>query len=153
MNATRTQHVIPAGIVLAVALVVAWLSFTEEPAEAFLFPRIISVAFVGLAAWNMYRAAAGLARVGGGIDGRTAMNVLPGLVVALAFVFVAATWLGFYVAGTLTFLTIYTIYDPAPLSSLNGWVRRIIVTALFMAVMYGLFALLLQVQTPRGMFF
>ncbi len=153
MTGARTQHIVPAGIVLAVAIIVAWLSFTEEPTEAFLFPRIISVAFVGLAVWNMYRAAAGLARVGGGIDGRTALNVLPGLIVALAFVFFAATALGFYVAGTLTFLAIYTIYDPTPLSSLNGWVRRIIVTAVFMAVMYGLFALLLKVQTPRGMFF
>ena len=153
MTNTRTQHTIPALIVLGIALIVAWLSFTEEPAEAFLFPRVISVFFVGLALWNAYRAVTGLARVGGGIDGSTALNVLPGLLVALGFVFLAATSLGFYAAGALAFFTIYTIYDPVPLSSLNGWVRRIAVTLAFMGVIYALFALLLQVQTPRGMFF
>ncbi len=153
MTSTRIQHTIPALVVLAIAVVVAWLSFTQEPVEAFLFPRIISVFFVGLALWNAYRALAGLARVGGGISSTVALNVLPGLVVALVFVFLAATKLGFYVSGALTFLTIYTIYDPVPLSSLNGWVRRIVTTLVFMGVMYALFALLLQVQTPRGMFF
>jgi hypothetical protein len=153
MTPSRTQHVIPATIVLAVATIVAWLSFTQEPAEAFLFPRIISVAFLGLAIWNMARAALGLARVGGGIDRTTALNVLPGLAIALAFVFWGATALGFYVAGTITFLAVYTIYDPSPLTSASAWLRRIVVTAVFMAVIYGLFALLLRVQTPRGMFF
>jgi len=153
MTGNRTQHTIPALIVLAIAAVVAWLSFTEEPSDAFLFPRVISVFFVGLALWNAYRAVSGLARVGGGIDGGTAINVLPGLLVALVFVFLAATSLGFYAAGALAFVAIYTIYDPVLLSSLNGWIRRIAVTLVFMGVIYGLFALLLQVQTPRGLFF
>jgi len=152
MTGQRMQHSIPALIVLAIALVVAWLSFTEEPSEAFLFPRIISIFFVGLAVWNAYRALAGLARVGSGISAGTALAIAPGLLVALFFVFVAAQWLGFYASGALTFFAIYTIYDPVPLSSLNGWVRRIMVTAVFMGVIYALFSLLLQVQTPRGIF-
>jgi len=153
MTGTRIQHTVPALVVLAVAAVVTWLSFTEEPAEAFLFPRVVSVFFIGLAAWNAWRAVTGLARVGGGIPARMAMNVVPGVAVALVFVFVAATSLGFYVSGALAFLAITTLYDPAPLSSLNGWVRRIGVTLIFMGVIHALFALLLRVQTPRGMFF
>jgi hypothetical protein len=50
----------------ALAATVTWLSFTREPADAFLFPRIISVVMVLLAAWNFARAALGLARVGAG---------------------------------------------------------------------------------------
>jgi len=152
MSVSRAQHTIPALVVLAVAAVVTWLSFTEQPADAFLFPRVISVFFLGLALWNAYRAIKGLARVGGGIPARTALDLLPGLIVALAFVFFLAKTLGFYAAGTLSFLAIYTIYDPVPFYSLNGWVRRIGVTLVFMGVIYALFALLLQVQTPRGMF-
>jgi len=152
MTSTRLQHGVPALVILFIAALVAWLSFTEEPTEAFLFPRVISVFFLGLALWNAYRALSGLARVGGGISAGTAINVLPGLAVALAFVFFGATYLGFYASGALAFLLIYTIYDPVPLYSLNGWVRRIIVTLVFMGVIYALFALLLQVQTPRGMF-
>lgn len=153
MTGVRIQHTVPALIVLTVAAVVTWLSFTEEPVEAFLFPRVVSVFFIGLAAWNAYRAVTGLARVGGGIAANTALNVVPGVAVALVFVFLAAKSVGFYVSGALAFLAITTLYDPVPLSSLNGWLRRVAVTLIFMAVIYVLFSLLLQVQTPRGMFF
>ena len=150
---TRAQHIVPSLLVLAVAAWVAWLSFTQEPADAFLFPRVVSVAFLGLAAWNAARALLGLARVGTGIDRRMALAILPGLLVALTFVFWGAKALGFYAGGTLAFLAIYTLYDPAPASSGRAWIRRIVVTAAFMAVIHGLFAMLLQVQTPRGILF
>ncbi len=152
-TASRYQHLIPAIIVLGLAGIVAWFSFTEEPAEAFLFPRIISVFFLGLALWNFARAALGLARVGEGVSRETAMNIVPGLIIALAFVFIAAESLGFYVSATIAFFLIYTIYDPSRLADGRAWIRRIVTTLLFMAVMYGLFSMLLQVQTPRGMFF
>lgn len=151
MTALRMQHIVPAMIILGVAALVAWLSFTEQPSEAFLFPRVISVFFLGLAGWNAARAVLGLSRVGEGVSGKTVINILPGLIVALVFVFFIAETLGFYTAGTLAFFAIYTIYDPTPLADIRGWLRRIVTTAIFMAVIYGLFSMLLQVQTPRGM--
>ncbi len=151
-SASRIQHLIPAIIVLGLAAIVAWFSFTEEPADAFLFPRIISVFFLGLAIWNFARAALGLARVGEGISREMAMNIVPGLIIAMALVFIAAESLGFYVSSTIAFFLVYTIYDPSRLADGRAWMRRIITTVLFMAVIYGLFSLLLQVQTPRGMF-
>lgn len=153
MTASRTQHTISATLVLAVAAVVTWTSFTQEPADAFLFPRLISIFFIVLAAWNFARASLGLARVGEGVPMKTVLNFLPGLIIALAFVFFGAKWLGFYTTSTIAFFAIYTIYDPAPLSSAAGWGKRIVTTALFMAVIYGLFALLLKVQAPRGLYF
>ena len=149
MTANRLQHTVPAFAILVVAIAVAWISFTQEPADAFLFPRIVSIFFLLLATWNGYRAVAGLARVGGGIPAATARALLPGLLVALAYVFLGATALGFYAGGALAFLILYTLYDPAPLSSLNGWIRRIAVTAVFMAVIYLLFALLLTFVLAR----
>jgi hypothetical protein len=53
----------------------------------------------------------------------------------------------------VTFLLLYTLYDPVSPVNVQGWVKRIIVTTCFMVVMYGLFALLLKVQTPRGIWF
>ena len=153
MNATRQQHLIPATLVLGVAGVVAWLSFTQEPAEAFLFPQLISIFFAGLAAWNFVRAATGLSRVGGGVHLSVLKNILPGLLVVLVFIFLAARGLGFYVSSTLAFLILYTIYDPALLTDGRAWLKRIGVTLAFMTVIYCLFALLLKVQTPRGLFF
>lgn len=151
MTASRTQHLIASSIILIVALIVGWLSFTQEPAEAFLFPRLIAVFFMLLAFWNFMRAAMSLSKVGEGLSGRTALAIAPGLVIAMVYVFWAAKTVGFYASSTATFFTLYTIYDPASLTDGRGWLKRIIVTTIFMAIIYGLFALLLKVQTPRGM--
>lgn len=152
MTSTRLQHVVPAGAIFALAGLVTWLSFTQEPADAFLFPRIVSVAFILLAVWNLVRALGGMSKVGGGISSRTALNIAPGLVLMLIYAFWGAKALGFYTGSTIAFFILYSFYDPTPLNSVRDWIKRIIVTALFMAVIYGLFAVLLQVQTPRGMF-
>ena len=153
MTASRSQHIIPAALVFVIGCIVMWYSFTGEPAQAYTFPRLISVFFVALASWNLFRAVAGLAKVGEGISPQVFKNILPGTILMLLFVFVLAKLLGFYVASTLTFLAIYTVYDPVPVTSLKDWGKRIIVTLLFMGVIYCLFWLLLQVQTPRGIFF
>ncbi len=153
MNMTRFQHLIPAGIIFVLSAIVTWLSFTEEPAESFLFPRAISVFFIALAAWNLVRAASGLSRVGEGMSSSVMKNVFPGLLVMIVFVFWAAKGLGFYLASSLSFLAIYSLYDPALWSSPKAWIKRVMITAAFMAVVYGLFTLVLQVRTPRGLFF
>ena len=44
----RLEHAIPAGVIMLVGLWVAWISFTQNPAEAFLFPRLISTIFLTL---------------------------------------------------------------------------------------------------------
>ena len=90
MTASRLQHVVSSSAVLVVALIVAWLSFTQEPSEAFLFPRLMSIFFAGLAVWNFIRAASGLAAVGAGLSWPTFMNILPGLAIMLVYVFFAA---------------------------------------------------------------
>jgi len=67
-------------------------------------------------------------------------------------VFWAAKALGFYASSTAAFFAIYSLYDPASLFDIRAWLKRIVVTAIFMVIIYGLFAELLNVQTPRGMF-
>lgn len=153
MMASRLQHMISSGVVLLVAAIVTWISFTQEPADAFLFPRLIAIFFIGLAVWNFIRAVTGLAKVGEGLDMTSFKNIVPGLLVMFVYVFFAAKMLGFYLASTIAFLMVFTIYDPARLSDSKAWGKRILVTMVFMVVMYGLFALLLKVQTPRGIWF
>lgn len=151
-GATRVQHSLSSLVVLALAATVCFLSFTVEPAEAFLFPRLIAVFFLGFALWNAFRALTGRARAGEGLSIDVVTKILPGLIIAVAFVFFAAGALGFYVAGSLAFFAVYSVYDPSSPASPGAWVRRILVTACFMGLLYGLFMLLLQVQTPRGLF-
>lgn len=149
---TRAQHLIPASVILVLALSVAWLSFTREPADAFLFPRMIGSVMLLLAVWNFLRASLGMARIGDGLEKSAVVNLLPGLFLMVVFVLFAAKFFGFYVASYAAFLGVYSLYDPAAHLSVATWVRRLLVSSGFMLVIYGLFTLLLKVQTPRGMF-
>ena len=149
----RTQHIIASGLVAAVGLWVAYVSYTQQPAEAFTFPRLISTVFVLLALWTFGKALLGRTKVGNGLSWPAMTRIAPGLLVALIYVFWAAKGLGFYTGATLAFFILLSLYDPAPHSELKSWIRRIIITAGFLAVMYGLFALLLNVFTPREILF
>lgn len=149
----RLQHTIASGAVAMVGTWVTYISYTQQPSEAFLFPRLIATVFLVLALWTFAKACLGWTKVGGGINGRQFTNLLPGLIVALIYVFWAAKGLGFYTATTVTFFILLTLYDPASHREIKTWVKRSIITACFVAVMYCLFALLLKVYTPREIFF
>ncbi len=149
----RAQHIIASGIVAGVGVSVAYLSYTQEPAAAFLFPRLISTVFVVLALWTFGKAVMGRTKVGNGLSADAMRNILPGLIVALVFVFWAAKGLGFYTASTISFFVLLSLYDPAPHGEARTWIKRAFITAGFLAVMYGLFAMLLNVFTPREIFF
>ena len=153
MTSHRLQHIVPGIAIFVLGVIVMWLSFTQEPAESFLFPRIVSIVFVILATWNLLRALLGYAKVGRGIAIGEATNILPGFIVILIYIFWMAKTLGFYAGSTVAFLAIYSLYHPVPFSSLKDWAKRLAVTLVFMGIMYLLFAKLLEVQTPRGMFF
>ena len=152
-TAPHRQYIFSSCVILLVAAAVTWISFTAEPADAFLFPRLIAIFFIGLAVWSFIRAISGLARVGAGLDLLGFKNIVPGLVLMGIYVFFAAKALGFYCASILAFLLIYTIYDPANLSNHRAWAKRVCVTLIFMLVIYSLFAVLLKVQTPKGIWF
>ncbi|WP_298918502.1 tripartite tricarboxylate transporter TctB family protein [uncultured Roseobacter sp.] len=149
----RVQHIIGSGIVAAVGIWVAYVSYTQQPSEAFLFPRLIATVFVVLALWTFAKACLGWTKVGNGISARQLRNLAPGLIIALIYIFWAAKGLGFYTATSIAFFILLSLYDPAPHGVLKSWLKRIIITACFMAVMYGLFALLLKVYTPREIYF
>jgi hypothetical protein len=152
-NLPRLQHVLASGLVATVGVWVAWISYTQQPSEAFLFPRLISTVFVVLALWTFAKALLGWTKVGHGLSTHDIANLLPGLVIALVYVFWAAKALGFYTAGAIAFFVLLSLYDPAPHREVKTWIRRAIITAAYLAVMYGLFAMLLKVYTPREILF
>lgn len=149
----RLQHIAASGAIAMVGIWVAWVSYTQQPSEAFLFPRLISTVFVVLAIWTFIKAVLGWTKVGNGISRENFAWLLPGLIIALLYIFWAAKSLGFYTAGTITFFLLLSFYDPAPHGAAKTWIKRVIITAGFLAVMYGLFAMLLKVYTPREIFF
>jgi len=70
----------------------------------------------------------------------------------VVYIFWLAKFLGFYVASTLTFFTLLSLYETGNRRQFSNWARRGLITVLFMAIMYGLFAHVLKVQLPRGLF-
>ena len=148
----RNQHIAASGIIAGVGIWVAYVSFTQEPAAAFVFPRLIASVFAVLAIWTFAKAVMGRTKVGSGLSGVELRNMLPGLVVKLVYAFWAAKALGFYTATAIAFFILLTLYDPAPHNAPQTWIKRVLITAGFMAVMYGLFAVLLNVFTPREIF-
>ena len=149
----RAQHIIPSGIVAAVGLWVAYVSYTQSPAEAFLFPRLIATIFVVLSLWTFGKALLGLSRVGQGVSWEMFRNLAPGLIVLAIYVYWAAKGLGFYTGTAVAFFAALSLYDPAPHGDLRSWIKRLLITAIFIAVMYCLFAVVLKVYTPREMLF
>ena len=149
----RVQHILASGTVAAVGLWVTYVSYTQQPSEAFLFPRIIATVFVVLALWTFIKALLGRTKVGNGLSAEAMKRIAPGLIISLIFVSWLAKGIGFYTASTIVFFILVSLYDPAPHGDIKSWVKRVLITAGFLAVMYGLFAMLLKVYTPREIFF
>ncbi|AXI40574.1 tripartite tricarboxylate transporter TctB family protein [Sulfitobacter sp. SK011] len=153
LSMPRLQHILASGAVAAVGVWITYISYTQQPSEAFLFPRLIATIFVVLAIWTFVKACLGWTKVGTGITLRQFTSLLPGLIVALVYIFWAAKGLGFYTATAIAFFILLSLYDPNSHSEVRSWVKRVIITACFMVVMYLLFATLLKVYTPREIFF
>ena len=83
LNLPRVQHIVASGVVAAVGIWVAYISYTQQPSEAFLFPRLIATVFVVLALWTFAKALLGWTKVGNGVSSTALLNLLPGLVIAL----------------------------------------------------------------------
>ncbi len=148
----RVQHIIASGLIAAVGVCIAYISYTQEPAQAFLFPRLISSVFAVLAIWTFGKAVLGKTKVGNGLNGTALKNMAPGLLVMIVYVFWAAKALGFYTATTITLIILISLYDPAPHTEAKSWIKRGVITAGVMVVLYLLFAQLLYVFTPREIF-
>ena len=91
----RFQHAIPAGLIALVGLWVCFVSYTQTPAAAFAFPRLISTVFVAFALWTFFNALRGGAAQEGGFSRQEIVRIAPGLTLALIYVFWGAKFFGF----------------------------------------------------------
>jgi len=153
MNADRLQQIIPAIVIAIVGVWVCYISYTQQPAEGFLFPRIISTVFAVLAVWAVVQSFIAPVKPEDLITRQMAMNIAPGLIVALIYGFWAAKFFGFYTATAICFFILLSLYDPASHRDARTWVKRLAITGGFVAVLYGLFSMTLNVYTPREILF
>ena len=144
----RFQQAIPSGFIALIGIIVAYISYTQTPAKAFIFPQIISTAFVLLSLWNFIFTLWAKKKSNTGITCSSLLHILPGLIVSFLYVSWAIPFLGFYPSTAITFLILLTLYDPASHIRAKTWGKRILITLCFMTIIYLLFALILRVYTP-----
>ena len=146
---SKFERVLPNIILVVIGLWVCFVSFTQQPAAAFSFPRLISALFVIFSLLVLGQSLLKKDREETPIPASVWNNILPGLLVAALYVFWASKALGFYTAAAITMFTLMAIYDPRSRKDLKKWVKLLGITAAFITVMYLMFATLLGVFTPR----
>jgi len=146
---SKFERVLPNIILVVIGLWVCFVSFTQQPAAAFSFPRLISALFVIFSLLVLGQSLLKKDREETPIPASVWNNTLPGLLVAALYVFWASKALGFYTAAAITMFTLMAIYDPRSRKDLKKWVKLLGITAAFITVMYLMFATLLGVFTPR----
>lgn len=77
-------------------------------------------------------------------------NIFPTLVILIGFLLMAE-WFGFFATSFIAFYGIVLIYTPERLNR-RQYIKSAVISFGFMAVLYLIFVLLLNVQIPKGIF-
>ena len=138
---------------LLIALVFALLSFYDTDAETYLFPRIIAIALLILSLAHFISNLSVKTEIDNyASDHRYIRDLLPGLIVGLVFILVLET-IGFYTSSFFTFLALLSLYGKRRALDPKALAKKVMVSLAFMAILYLLFWVGLQVRTPAGWFF
>ena len=146
-NRLRNYFAVRGGdwLALAFAVLAVAASFRGAPAEAYTFPRLLSILLlIFCAAATLSRAEAASAP----LDAATIKKIAPGIFVVVVYIASAET-VGFYASAGAAFFTLAFLYGRKPR---RVWVVFAVSCAI-MTALFGLFGLLLRAQTPRGFFF
>jgi len=119
--------------------------------EAYLFPRIIALAvgLLGLAVFATTFVTARSAAAEHAAATRRWGQLLPAIAILLGYRW-ALELVGFYTAAFAAFIVIVWLYAPER-ATMPGAAKRIAISAAFVGVLFAIFAVLLRVQTPRGL--
>ncbi|MFQ5851342.1 MAG: tripartite tricarboxylate transporter TctB family protein [Candidatus Binatia bacterium] len=148
MTASRLTSI--ASLVLSLGLYAA--AYFVENWEAYLFPRLLAI--------GMFLIATAMLTAGWTSDKASEKGhagtppwtrLWPALVIFVLYLLVAEE-LGLYASSFAAFLASVTVYAPDR-ASLRRSVKHVMISLAFMAVLYSVFAVLLRVQTPRGILF
>ena len=146
-NRLRNYFAVRGGdwLALAFAVLAVAASFRGAPAEAYAFPRLLSILLL------IFCAAAALSRAEAAsapLDAATIKKIAPGILIVVVYIAAAET-VGFYASAGAAFFALAFLYGRKPR---RVWVVFAVSCAI-MAALFGLFGLLLRAQTPRGFFF
>lgn len=123
---------------------------TIEENRARIFPEVVIIVMIILSALLLLQnlARKGAKQVGGKPFPWFRFSSLFALIVLY---FLVMQSIGFYLSTFLFFVTVSIAYGYAGLTKLKAF-HRVLQSAVFTGVLYVLFKVLLEVQTPRGIF-
>lgn len=134
---------------LALAVALYFVSATPDNQSAFVFPRMLALILVAIAAasvgyaWHRSDRKADAARV------RIPWRAIWPALLVFVFAVNAAEQLGFYVTCLIAFVSLAAIYS-SPDRLLPGIAKICVIAVAFIGVLYILFSLILRVQMPPG---
>ena len=143
-----SKFIVPVGM-LVCAVILSIAGFSGSNQEAFLFPNVVSVIMVIIAAFAVYNSR-NTPQKEKSIRIPWSL-ILPAVAIFIIYLALAET-VGFYTCSFIAFVAMVSIYMPESLT-LNRFVRIFFTGLIFMAGLYCLFSLLLKVQLPRGFLF
>ncbi len=154
MNWFRVKNNLAAFYAALIAAILLLASFYGTDAEVYLFPRIAAVCIAILALVLLFSvftssssnepSAAAPAKL------VNWSSLLPGLAVGVAYI-LSLEKLGFYASSFLAFLVITMLYGKRGAIDPKAVLYKLLVSAVFMSVLYLLFWKLLHVRTPTGL--
>ena len=144
-------------VIIVLAGLLCYASFSGEPAEAFLFPRLFSVTFFILSWFMMIEAILlskqNITEAPEGLSLAALRVLMPGIAIMSLYVFILAEELGFYASSFLVLMLILSFYDGKSVREASTWLKRFALSSGMTIVVYLMFNMLLKVQTPRGFLF
>lgn len=145
MLVPKTRYLAPVGAV-AFAIVLFVYGMTRAEHQAYAFPNLFVAAMIAFALLWLASSVTGSAAVKS--ESSRLPEVAWGLIAIAVYLF-AAEWLGFLLSSIIVFFVMGVGYDPDG-PTVKGALLTGVYALLFLAVIYGLFNILLKVQTPEG---
>lgn len=151
MTWLRSKESIAAIVSSVVALIALVSSFYNTDPEVYLFPRIAAVIITILAAVLILKViksnSADKAESEKIFKWKT---LLPGLAVGLIYLLLMEI-IGFYVSSFLAYFSICVLYGKCDITDRKRGIFKLVVSTIFIIVLFLLFWNLLHVRTPTGL--
>lgn len=151
MTWLRSKESIAAIVSSVVALIALISSFYNTDPEVYLFPRIAAVIIAILAAALVIKVIKSNSVLKAESESIFKWKTLfPGLAVGLIYLLLMET-IGFYVTSFFAYFSICVLYGKCDMTDRKRGIFKLMVSTIFMIVLFLLFWNLLHVRTPTGL--
>ena len=148
MLPNRAAAILGDTLVLAIAIVITASAWLADSPEAYTFPRLITGLFLLFAIANLIRDAFFAAASVHGINTKLIKKIAPGGTIIATYIAVADI-AGFYLSSCITYATLSFVYEKT--HNKRTLAKNLAVAVTATILLYLVFALILKVQTPRGL--